>query len=430
MFICSNCGYGSASWMGRCPDCSAWNTFVNRPDFSTKSADSSRKNERIKKFETTPLNKIESLNKSRIKTGLFEFDRVLGGGFVAGETVLLTGEPGIGKSTLILQSLKNLRTVYISGEEAAEQVKERAGRLKMDLENFLFSDTLQIEGIINGIENLKTEIDILVIDSIQTVYSKSIESPPGSISQLKESTTQLIALAKKNKIAVVMIGHITKEGEIAGPKTLEHMVDCVINFEGEKISYYRLLRASKNRFGPTDEIGIFEMKQHGLVEITNPLIFLEDKNELSVGKAVVGVVQGKRPLFFEIQTLTAPTILPIPRRVVKGLDYNKVLLLLAVARKYLSLYLDKYDIYVNVVGGVQIKSPASDLGLVASLISSYKNKPLPKDSLFIGEVGLLGEVRKVNFEEKIINEAQRLGFKKICSNHNTKNIKGLLHSYL
>ncbi|PIP14930.1 DNA repair protein RadA [Candidatus Roizmanbacteria bacterium CG22_combo_CG10-13_8_21_14_all_35_9] len=419
-FVCSNCGYGSASWMGKCPDCGKWNTLVEKPEFAKTSSSKA-----TKKIKITKLKTVASSYKIRFKTGIFEIDRVIGGGFIPGEVVLLTGEPGVGKSTLILQSLQNIPSLYISGEESAEQVKVRADRLKINLDNFYFSNDTQVEGIIAGLEDLSEEVKIVVIDSIQTIFSKDIEGPIAGISQLKEVANKLISFAKKNKITVILIGHITKVGEIAGPKTLEHLVDCVLNFEGEKISQYRLLRASKNRFGSTDEIGIFEMSGGGLKEVTNPLVFLEQKNQYEPGKAIVGVTEGKRPLFFEIQTLVSSTVFAVPRRVVKGLDYNKTLLLIAVVKKYLYLPLDSYDIYVNVIGGVSIKSTSSDLGFIASLLSSFKNIPLPKSSLFIGEVGLLGEVRASYFEDKIVSEGKRLGFKKIFSSLNVKNIKDL-----
>ncbi len=412
LFICSNCGYGSASWIGKCPDCGKWNTLVEKPSFSQTSEG---KKERVKKISITSLKKIASSPKKRKSTGVYEFDRVLGGGFISGEVILLTGEPGIGKSTLVLQSLQNSKTLYISGEESAEQIKDRADRLAINMDHFLFSNDLQIEGIIEGVKDIKDSLDVIVIDSVQTVYSNTVEGSVGSISQLKEVAKKIITFAKQNNITVLLIGHVTKEGEIAGPKTLEHFVDCVLNFEGEKVSHYRLLRASKNRFGPTDEIGIFEMKENGLAEVSNPLVFLENKQGMEPGKAIVGVPQGKRPLFFEIQTLVAPTVLSVPRRVVKGMDYNKILLLLAVARKYLHFRLDQYDIYVNIVGGISVSSPAADLGFLASLVSSFKNIPLRKNILFVGEVGLLGEIRPVYFQEKIISEAQRLGFRKIYS---------------
>ncbi len=423
-FICSNCGYGSGSWIGKCPDCGQWNTLVQQREMK-EGREGKRKSEPVKKLIVTSLSKVLTSKKVRMKTGLFEFDRVLGGGIFPGEVALLTGEPGVGKSTLLLQALSKLRTLYISGEEAPEQVKDRAERLKINLDNFLFSDNLQVEGIIEGVEELKDQIDVIVIDSVQTVYSNKVEAAPGSVSQLRESAAQLIVAAKRLKIPMILVGHITKDGDIAGPKTLEHMVDAVLAFEGEKISQFRVLRGQKNRFGSTDEVGIFEMVGAGLKEVDNPLAFLEEHDTGVPGKAIVGITEGRRPLFFEIQTLASPTMLPMPRRVVKGVDYSKVLLLLAVIRKSLNLSLDKYDIYVNVIGGVDIKSPAADLGITASLISSIKNLPLPQSSLFIGEVGLLGEIRKGVSQEKIISEAKRLSFKKIYSSQNLKNIKEL-----
>jgi DNA repair protein RadA/Sms len=421
-FICSNCGYGSGSWLGKCPDCGQWNTLVQQKDEKTSS---SRKSEPLKKLVITPLSKVQTTKRERIKTGLFELDRVLGGGLFPGEVVLLTGEPGVGKSTLLLQALTKLKTLYISGEESPEQVKDRAERLNINLNYFMFSDNLQVEGIADGLEEIKDQIDVVVVDSVQTVYSNKVDSQVGSVSQLRESSSQLIVAAKKTKIPMVLVGHITKEGDIAGPKTLEHMVDAVLTFEGERVSQFRVLRGQKNRFGSTDEVGIFEMVGAGLKEVDNPLVFLEEHDNSTPGKAIVGVTEGQRPLFFEIQTLASSTMLPMPRRVVKGVDYNKVQLLLAVIRKQLNLPLDKYDIYVNVIGGVNVKSPAADLGIAASIISSIRNIPVPKSSLFIGEVGLLGEIRKGLSQEKIINEAKRLRFKKIYSSENTKSIMEL-----
>ncbi len=420
LFICSNCGYGSASWMGRCPDCNKWNTLVEQ-----RQEKPGRSKEKTRPLKLTSLSKISTQRKQRIQTEIFEFDRVLGGGIIPGEIILLTGEPGIGKSTLLLQTLKNAKTIYISGEESAEQVKDRAERLKINLKNLLFSNDLQIEGIIEGIENHREDIDIIVIDSVQTIYSNKLDTAPGSVSQLKETATQLITFAKQNKLAVILIGHVTKEGGIAGPKTLEHLVDCVLSFEGERISHHRILRATKNRFGSTDEIGIFEMKSGGLVEVNNPLAFLENAGEIAAGKVIVGVIEGKRPLFFEIQTLVSSTIFASPRRVVKGVDYNKVQLLIAVIKKQFNLPLDRFDIYVNVVGGVSIKSTAADLGIAASLISSIKNIRIPQKTVFVGEVGLLGEVRTVVSEEKIISEARRLKFRSIISAKNIQAIRDL-----
>ncbi len=423
-YICANCGEGSSSWMGKCPSCGQWDTFKEQRDGS--ASNKAGKDEPVKKLSITPLHKIKSIDKSRKQTGIFEFDRILGGGFVAGEVVLLTGEPGVGKSTLLLQSLKNLKTLYISGEEAAEQVRDRADRLGVDLKHLMFSDTLQTEGIIEGVEQMKDELDIVVVDSVQTVYSREVQGAPGSVSQLREGAMKLIRMAKDNKVPLILIGHITKDGDVAGPKTLEHMVDAVLTFEGDRVSAYRILRAQKNRFGTTDEIGIFEMKGIGLVEVNNPLAFVEeDMKNQAAGKALVGVMEGKRPLFFEIQTLAAESFLSMPRRVVKGVDYNKVQLLLAVIQKQLKLPLAKYDIYVNVVGGVDVKSTSADLGIAASLISSIKDIPLPSTMMFTGEVGLLGEVRSVYGQDRIISEAGRLNFKKIYSSKTSPTIRDL-----
>jgi len=417
-YICSNCGFGSGSWIGKCPDCGQWNTLkLQRESQSEKHSHQT--------FQSTNLTKIGVIDKKRLATGIFELDRVLGGGFIPGSVTLITGEPGVGKSTLLLQTVRDFKTLYISGEEGAEQVKDRVDRLKINEKNFYFSNTQEIEAIIKGIQEKEINYQLIIIDSIQTMYSSKVEGIAGSISQLKEVTFQLIALAKKTKIPIVLVGHITKEGEIAGPKTLEHMVDTVIVFEGEKVSHYRILRATKNRFGSTDEIGIFEMSDRGLSEVKNSLIFLENTDNIAPGMAIVGLTEGKRTLFFEIQTLLSPTILSIPRRVVKGIDYNKILLLLAVLRKYYGFPLDRFDIYINVVGGVSIKSTAVELGIIASLISSFKNKPIKKNCLFVGEIGLLGEVRKVINEKKIIAEARRLGFKKIFSSQNLNSIKEL-----
>ena len=422
LFICSNCNYGSGSWIGKCPDCGAWNSLEKQPDEKNQA----RSKEKTIKLKLTPLSKADINQNKRIPTGLFELDRVLGGGLISGEVVLLSGEPGVGKSTMLLQALTKLRVVYISGEESASQIKDRGERLKLNLSQFLFSDDIQIEGIVSGLEEAYEQIDLVVVDSIQTVYSKTSDSAPGSVSQLKECASRLIAFAKKFHIPVIVIGHITKDGDIAGPKTLEHLVDCVLSFEGERVSNYRILRANKNRFGPTDEIGIFEMKDSGLKEVNNPTIFLNTKKQSVVGMAIAGVAEGKRPLFYEIQTLAVPTQLAIPRRVVKGIDYNKLLLLLAVIRKQLRLQIEQLDIFVNVAGGVSIKSPAADLAIIASIISGIKNIPVSNQTVFIGEIGLLGEIRPIYLENKILMEAKRLQFKKIISSQTVTNVQNLL----
>lgn len=418
-FICSNCNFGSASFLGKCPDCGQFGTLIKADD-----DEKPRAKEEVKKLKLTSLSNVQTTKKDLRKTGIFEFDRVLGGGIIPGAVILLTGEPGIGKSTLLLQALKNMKVIYVSGEESAEQIKDRAERLAVNMEHFYFSDDLQVEGIIKGAEEQRRTIELLVIDSIQTIYSKEVPATSGSVTQLREATSRLVTFAKRSKMPVIIIGHVTKDGEIAGPKTLEHLVDTVLLFEGEKVSHHRVLRANKNRFGSTDEIGIFEMNEAGLGEVTNPLAFLDDTNAQE-GKSIVGVSEGKRPLFFEIQTLAVPTVLSMPRRVVKGVDYNKVQLLLAVARKYLGLKLDTYDIYVNVVGGIDIKSTAADLGIIASLVSSIGGRALPAKTVYIGEVGLLGEIRPVFFQDRIIDEAARMKFTNIISSKVIKNIKEL-----
>jgi DNA repair protein RadA/Sms len=292
-----------------------------------------------------------------------------------------------------------------------------------------FSDTLQVEGVVSGITQMKADMipHLIVIDSIQMLYSKSIEGTPGSVSQLRECALQLVRLAKDLHIALIMIGHVTKDGEIAGPKIVEHMVDTVLSFEGEKISHFRVMRANKNRFGSTDEIGIFEMSGEGLREVANPLAFVQEVESKSAtpGRAIAGVLEGKRPIFFEIQSLASPTTLAMPRRVVNGVDSNKVLLLLAVIRKHLHIPLDGYDIYVNVIGGIRVESPAADLAIIASIVSSIKDKPLPAQSLYTGEVGLLGEVRKGYGLDKVTTEAKRIGFSQVFSPDNVKNVKNL-----
>ena len=383
---------------------------------------------KAKKITITNLQKTSSsTKKNRQPTGLYEIDRVLGGGFINDEVALVSGEPGIGKSTLLLQLAKNIKLFYLSGEESLDQIRNRAERLKLPLKNILFSSTIETNTIISAIDQVKNQINLVIIDSIQTLTIKELGSPSGTISQIRESTKRLVEYAKRAKVPIFIIGHITKEGIVAGPKTLEHLVDCVLVFEGNKRSPFRILRAKKNRFGPTDEIGIFTMKSTGLTEVINPTIFIKDEGIKPVsGKATVGIIEGKRPLFVQIEALAVSSFLAMPRRVVKGMNYNKILLLLAVMRKYLHLPLDKYDLYLNVVGGLKITSPAADLGIVASLLSIFKNKPLPIKSVFSGEVGLLGEIREIYGQEKITKEAKRLGFKKIFTAKKINRVNDLL----
>jgi DNA repair protein RadA/Sms len=344
-----------------------------------------------------------------------EFDRVLGGGFIEGEVVLLAGEPGVGKSTLLLSVLGSLQCFYISGEESGQQVKQRAERLGVPTENILFSNELHVDAVIASMEKYQAEYQVAVIDSIQTLYTPDIPSPMGSVSQIKETASRLVDYAKRHDKIIVFIGHVTKDGDIAGPKTLEHLVDCVIQLEGEKESTFRLLRSRKNRFGSIDEVGLFEMSDGGLKQVTNPSLFIDKSIEAAAGRAVIITVEGSRSLLYEVQSLVVPTQLSIPRRIVSGVDYNRLQLLLAVIRKNLKINLDKYDIYVSVAGGLTIKSPSADLGIAASVISSVKNIKLPLDTAFVGEIGLLGEVRATRREKKIMYDAKRLGVKKIIS---------------
>lgn len=416
-FICGECGYGSVSWYGKCPECHAWNSFKEN---KLEGKSGAKESTRAVTFQS--ISHVTATKSERISTGLYEFDRVVGGGLLPGEVLLLAGEPGVGKSTILLRVVSNLKTLYVSGEESAEQVYGRVKRMNLKADTLSFSSESQIDGILEELGKSTSDFDVIIIDSIQTVYSKDSASAVGSSAQIKEVTSKLIEFAKKNSIALIIVGHVTKEGDIAGPKTLEHMVDCVLYFEGEKGSPFRILRSYKNRFGTTDEVGVFEMTSDGLSELKDPLVFLEGDTLAAPGRAVVAVSEGSRVLFFEVQCLVVPTSLSMPRRVVSGFDYNKVQLLLAVIRKNLKFPLDSFDIYINIVGGVSIKSTAADLGIIAAVISSFKNIILPKKSVFIGEVGLLGEVRKLFIEDKIIKEAKRYGFERIFSSHNIKTI--------
>lgn len=416
-YTCSSCGYGSASWYGKCPQCSEWNTFEKIETPTTRG----KKGIAGKKIEFIPLSKLETLSSKRKPAGIFEFDRVLGGGFVHGETILIAGEPGVGKSTLLLSLISNFNTVYISGEESGHQVKQRAERLNVKSDQIRFSNEISVESIVTSLAG-DTSSELVIIDSIQTVYSSGIPSPMGSATQIRESASQLVDLAKQHNKILIIVGHVTKEGDIAGPKTLEHLVDCVLYLEGEKQSQYRVLRSHKNRFGPTDEVGLFEMVEGGLQAVDDPTVFLDQEHNYAPGSSSIAVIEGSRTLFFEVQSLVVKTSLSIPRRVVSGVDYNRLQLLLAVMRKYMNVRFDEYDVYVNVVGGVSAKSTSADLGIVMSILSSLSDKPLPKKSVSIGEIGLLGEIRRVNGQNKAINEARRLKFSHIYSSENIKKV--------
>ena len=413
-FICQSCGYQSPKYLGRCPNCGAWSAFVE--EVETKTVKNARVTLTGEKARPVKLGEVESLDTPRVLTDMGEFNRVLGGGVVPGSLILIGGDPGIGKSTILLQVSVQLahlgRVLYVSGEESAQQIKMRAERLgDLDSDFYLYAE--------NNMQHIRSEIeklqpDFLVIDSIQTVMSPEITGVQGSVSQVREVTAELLQIAKTNNIATFIVGHVTKEGSLAGPRMLEHMVDTVLYFEGERQHTFRILRAVKNRFGSTNEIGIFEMQSQGLVEVTNPSeLFLEERLEGATGSAIVVSMEGTRPILVEIQSLITPTVFGNARRTTSGLDFNRVSLILAVLEKRANLLLQNQDAYLKSAGGVKLDEPAIDLAIAVAIVSSYKEKTTPADVAFIGEIGLTGEIRRVNRIESRINEAAKLGFKKI-----------------
>ncbi len=410
VFFCNECGYESAKWLGKCPACNAWNTFVEEK--ITKQG--SNKGVVTKSPDPVSLKSIEQISISRISSGFDELDRVLGGGFVNGSLTLLGGEPGIGKSTLILQICDKFKTdgtvLYVSGEESAEQIKIRADRLGINKDNIMFLGETDINNIENAIE--KMEPKLVILDSIQTMYSDEITSAPGSVSQVREITARVMKMCKMKGITTVIIGHVTKDGTIAGPRVLEHMVDAVLYIEGERYFSYRVVRGVKNRFGSTNEIGMFEMRNEGMVEITNPSsVLLTERDDNPPGSVIVASLEGTRPILIELQALTSTTVFGMPRRTANGLDYNRVTLLIAVLEKIGGVNLGNQDVYMNIVGGIKINEPALDLGIVLSASSSFKNISISKDVAVIGEVGLTGEIRSVNMIEKRLKEVEKMGLK-------------------
>ncbi|MDW5564815.1 DNA repair protein RadA [Streptococcus mutans] len=413
-FICQECGYNSPKYLGRCPNCSSWSSFVEEIEVAeVKNARVSLTGEKTRPVK---LNQVTSSQATRVKTNMEEFNRVLGGGVVPGSLVLIGGDPGIGKSTLLLQvsiQLANKGTVfYVSGEESAEQIKLRSERLgDIDNEFYLYAET-NMQSIRAEIE--KIQPDFLIIDSIQTVMSPEISSVQGSVSQVREVTAELMQLAKTNNIATFIVGHVTKEGTLAGPRMLEHMVDTVLYFEGERQHTFRILRAVKNRFGSTNEIGIFEMRSGGLVEVLNPSqVFLEERLDGATGSAIVVTMEGTRPILAEVQALVTPTVFGNAKRTTTGLDFNRVSLIMAVLEKRCGLLLQNQDAYLKSAGGVRLDEPAIDLAVAVAIASSYKEKPTTPQECYIGEIGLTGEIRRVNRIEQRLNEASKLGFTKI-----------------
>ena len=413
IFFCQNCGHEEAKWLGQCPACKEWNTFVEERIDSGITKGTTVAARAVHEAKVVPLTEVTADDDTRSETGIKELDRVLGGGIVPGSLVLVGGDPGIGKSTLLLQVCQRMaqmkKILYISGEESQAQIKLRANRMG----NFTSSLLLLCEtnlGIIRSVIE-KERPELVIIDSIQTMYSEDVTSAPGSVSQVRESTNVFMQLAKGLCIPIFIVGHVTKEGTVAGPRVLEHMVDTVLYFEGDRHASYRILRAVKNRFGSTNGIGVFEMRQSGLVEVENPSEYmLSGKPENASGSVVACSMEGTRPILLEIQALVCRTNFGMPRRTAAGTDYNRVNLLMAVLEKRLGMSLGNCDAYVNIAGGIKMNEPAIDLGIVMALVSSYRNRPIDEKTIVFGEVGLSGEVRAVNMPEQRVAEAKKLGF--------------------
>jgi DNA repair protein RadA/Sms len=413
IYVCQACAYESPRWAGRCPNCNAWNSFVEE----RRAAGAAHKRPKRKAGGAEPvaITDIPVAPEPRIPTRIPELDRVLGGGIVPGSVVLVGGDPGIGKSTLMMQlaaTVRDLTTLYITGEESASQIRLRADRLEPKPSNriLLLADT-NLESIAAALE--ASSADMVIVDSVQTMYHPALESAPGTVSQVREATTVFMRFAKARNIPVFLVGHVTKEGVIAGPKVIEHMVDAVIMFEGERHYAYRIIRAMKNRFGSTNEIGIFEMHDTGLREVTNPsAVFLAERRAETSGSAVVASMEGTRPLLVEVQALVAPTSYGVPQRTATGFDSKRLQMILAVLEKRVGLRLGQFDVFVNVAGGVRVDEPAADLGMAMAIVSSLRDIPVRADAAVIGEVGLGGEIRSIHQIEKRLTEAQKLGFKR------------------
>lgn len=413
-FVCQQCGYQSPSFLGKCPNCDSWNSLVEEIEIkSPHSASASRGAQGAKPIK---LSEIKTTQTSRVSTGISELDLVLGGGIVPGMTVLVSGEPGIGKSTLLLElaSKVNGAVLYVAGEESASQIKIRAERLKIKTENLLILEETDVDAIRTLFDKdspFSKDLGLIIVDSIQTLTTTDLSGTAGSVGQVRECASRLIKAAKLAGIPLFLVGHVTKEGAIAGPKVLEHAVDTILNLEGEKFTSLRLLRTTKNRFGPTDEVGIFKMQDCGLIATMPEL----PNTNIQAGSCLTVTMEGTRPILAEIQALVTSTPLPVPRRVASGVNYNRLQTIVAILQKRLNIPLYKEDIYVSVAGGLKIEEPAIDLAIALAILSSYKNKPLPSKSLAIGELDLLGQVRKVNSQERRIKEAKKLGFTTILS---------------
>ncbi len=413
VFVCRECGYESIKWVGKCSGCGNWNTMDEEIKFQGKSQGAFGHISRSS--SVISIKEVKFKEEDRVSSGIKELDRVLGGGIVDGSLILIGGDPGIGKSTILLQTSNSLakigKVIYISGEESVQQIKLRSERLSVDEENLFLLPETEVNNIREVVN--KENPRFLIVDSIQTIFNSEMASAPGSVSQVRECTAILMGIAKNTNTTIFIVGHVTKEGGIAGPRVLEHMVDTVLYFEGERHQSFRLLRGVKNRFGSTNEIGVFEMQDKGLCEVLNPSeLFLAQRLVEGAGSVVTASLEGTRPILVEVQGLVSPTNFGTPRRMTDGVDYNRVALLMAVLEKRVGLYLNNYDAFVNIAGGVKISEPATDLAVALALASSFKDKIINKDWIVMGEVGLTGEVRSINRLEARLKEAQKLGFKK------------------
>jgi DNA repair protein RadA/Sms len=427
VFTCQSCGYQTPKWMGKCPDCNSWHTFVEetlatRPTGGTARSISSAQSQPI------PIDSVEIEEETRLPTEIQELDRVLGGGLVSGSLVLVGGDPGIGKSTLMLQtlygiSIKGLKVLYVSGEESVRQLRLSGKRLGTISSDLLVVSEIDLEAILAMVNKVKPQV--LVIDSIQTMYSSDLSSAPGSVSQVRESATRLMLMAKKTGIPTFLVGHVTKDGAIAGPRLLEHMVDTVLYFEGDRNHVFRILRAVKNRFGSTNEIGVFEMKEKGLEEVVNPsAVFLSERPEKAPGSVVTASMEGTRPSLVELQALASSTSFGTPRRTILGLDQNRVALLVAVMEKKLGMHLMGHDLFMNVAGRVKVDEPAVDMGIVSAIASSFLDRPIQDGTVVLGEVGLTGEVRAIGQVDNRISEIKKMGFNRcLIPESNLKRVK-------
>lgn len=427
-YICQQCGYKSPSFLGKCPECESWNSLVETveriagsPSWGNKKRERSNTPVSVQSLSDVLLKKVK-----RFSTGIKELDQVLGGGLVPGSVVLLSGDPGIGKSTLTLQILSSLGGLYVTGEESSEQVKLRAERLGVKTDNiFIFAESQLEEILIAGSDKVK-DIQVLIVDSIQTIWSEELSGSPGSVGQVRESTLQLLNFAKTNHIPVLIIGHVTKDGTIAGPKILEHIVDTVLYLEGERYQTLRLLRATKNRFGPVDEVGVFSMEEKGMVEVLNPSELFLGESTKAPGSIVVATLEGSRPLLVEVQALTVSTNMPVPRRVGNGVNSSRLQMLVAIVQKHLRMPLGQFDIYINVASGIRVFEPAADLAICLAIVSSFKNKPISPKTVAIGEVGLLGEIRNVIGIDRRVKESKKLGYSNILSPREYRTLPALV----